>query len=166
MQSSALLITDARQDARFGAVPCVAGEPGIRIYAGLALTGAQVRTVGTLCVLEVRPRAMSGADLAALRDLAAIAEQELRRSAAPDISRAAGDRATAAERSRNDMVHALSHDFRSTLSGIIGFAELMGDSSFSPEQTREFAGDMHGPALRLNEMVGGLLELGLLPDGG
>jgi GAF domain-containing protein len=55
----------------------VEGSLGIRFYAGHPLRAPAGHRVGTLCVMDHRPRELGAADLEALRDLAALAEAEL-----------------------------------------------------------------------------------------
>ncbi|MFJ4346612.1 diguanylate cyclase domain-containing protein [Pseudomonas sp. NPDC089401] len=80
-----LVIPDATADPRFEDNPLVTGGPGIRFYAGVPLRFAGELAVGTLCVLDTRPRQISDTELAHLRDLARIVEREmLHRSLAMD----------------------------------------------------------------------------------
>ncbi|WP_409261729.1 diguanylate cyclase domain-containing protein [Pseudomonas putida] len=80
-----LVIPDASADPRFVDNPLVTGGPRIRFYAGVPLRFAGELTVGTLCVLDTRPRRVSETELAHLRDLARIVEREmLHRSLAID----------------------------------------------------------------------------------
>jgi len=80
-----LVIPDASADPRFENNPLVTGGPCIRFYAGVPLRFAGELTVGTLCVLDSRPRQVSDTELAHLRDLARIVEREmLHRSLAID----------------------------------------------------------------------------------
>lgn len=73
-----LTVADARLDPRFAASPFVAGAPYIRYYAGVPLRVAQADgdavTIGTLCVLDDKPREICAADLEVLSDLACAAE--------------------------------------------------------------------------------------------
>ncbi|MDX5364459.1 MAG: GAF domain-containing protein [Pseudazoarcus pumilus] len=70
--STPLAVPDALLDARFADNPLVTGAPGIRFYAGapLCLEGGLV--LGTLCIIDTRPRELDTLDLhilEALRDL-------------------------------------------------------------------------------------------------
>ena len=71
-----LLVPDARDDKRFFDNPLVLGDPNIRFYAGCPLkVGAE--NLGTLCLIDDRPREFGDEELQLLRDLAEMAEQEL-----------------------------------------------------------------------------------------
>jgi phosphoribosyl 1,2-cyclic phosphodiesterase len=73
----ALIVPDTLQDPRFADNPLVTDAPRIRFYAGFPLfVGASC--VGTLCVVDTRPRQIDAEAVSLLRDLAAIAERELR----------------------------------------------------------------------------------------
>ena len=61
----------------FSSEPLVIGEPNIRFYAGCPLTVFNGNRLGTLCIIDNRPRTLDSEDLQHLRDLARMAEQEL-----------------------------------------------------------------------------------------
>ncbi len=76
------VVTDAALDPRTLANPLVAGEFGLRFYAGIPLTTHDGHNLGTLCVLDREPRAVTDEELATLTDLAALVmdEMEVRRA--------------------------------------------------------------------------------------
>jgi excisionase family DNA binding protein len=76
-----LVVGDALEDPRFAANPLVTGAPRLRFYAGVALEDAQGRRIGALCVLDREPRRLRGREMQALRELAAIASDEIKRRA-------------------------------------------------------------------------------------
>ena len=66
-------VLDATRDPRFADNPLVVGAPFIRFYIGAPLALPGGATVGTLCLIDTRPRefdAMDRAILGTLRDLA------------------------------------------------------------------------------------------------
>jgi phosphoribosyl 1,2-cyclic phosphodiesterase/CheY-like chemotaxis protein len=72
-----LIVGDALLDDRFADNPYVTGYPGIRFYAGHPLILSNGFCVGTLCILDTRPRHLDDAGLALLRDMAEIAVREM-----------------------------------------------------------------------------------------
>ncbi|MBB5319632.1 GAF domain-containing protein [Marinobacter oulmenensis] len=74
---SVFVIEDAEDDNRFCDNPLVCGEPGIRFYAGAPVRDHEGYRLGTLCVIDRKPRAFSAEDKDTLRDLADIVEREV-----------------------------------------------------------------------------------------
>ncbi len=72
-----LLVPDAQADQRFADNPLVTGAPHIRFYAGAPLRASNGVKLGTLCLLDTKPREFDEEDREALRDLAAMVEDEL-----------------------------------------------------------------------------------------
>ncbi|RZA36255.1 MAG: EAL domain-containing protein [Lysobacteraceae bacterium] len=70
-----LVVPDAAQDARFLDNPLVTGSMHLRFYAGVQLYSVDRKKIGTLCVIDRKPRQLAAADLDALRDLARMVEQ-------------------------------------------------------------------------------------------
>lgn len=71
------VVSDARENDRYRHNPLVTGDPGIVFYAGHPLCSAQGDYLGSLCVIDRQPRDFDNAQLAVLRRLARIAEQEI-----------------------------------------------------------------------------------------
>jgi PAS domain S-box-containing protein len=71
-----LIVPDTLADARFADNPHVTGDPHVRFYAGEPLTAPDGSVVGTLCVVDRRPRVLSEEDLQLLHDLAQLAQME------------------------------------------------------------------------------------------
>lgn len=83
MEHDTLVIPDALADLRFADNPLVLGPPFIRFYAGAPLTLPGGSTVGTLCVIDTRPRQPDRTDLAILGSLRDLVVQELTAQAVP-----------------------------------------------------------------------------------
>jgi phosphoribosyl 1,2-cyclic phosphodiesterase/CheY-like chemotaxis protein len=72
-----MIVPDTFLDTRFADNPLVTNEPRIRFYAGCPLILDDGACIGSLCVIDTRPRSLEGSDLARLRDLADLAVQEI-----------------------------------------------------------------------------------------
>lgn len=77
LQDQIMEICDAEQDERFRDNPLVTAKPGIRFYAGYPLGMDDGSMLGTLCLLDTRPRKLNDEERELLRDLARMAEQEM-----------------------------------------------------------------------------------------
>ena len=166
LQDDFLHVPDATKDGRLAGDPLVTGEPALRFYAGVLLRGDGDQPIGTVCVLDTRPRDLTETQRASLRRLArqAMAQLELRRSA----------RIRQADRELQDRILESATDYAIIVTdlsgrvtrwnvgaeGILGWREeeMLGESThrfFTPEDR----------AARRPEIEMGLaLERGSAPD--
>ncbi|MBL0745827.1 response regulator [Chryseolinea lacunae] len=70
LNNGIMIVPDATQDARFAQNPVVAGVPGIRFYAGVPLLSTAGYALGTLCIVDTKPRELSAKQIAGLNGLA------------------------------------------------------------------------------------------------
>jgi PAS domain S-box-containing protein len=56
LQPGIFVVPDTAQDARFAFNPLVTGDPGLRFYAGALLNTPEGLPLGTVCVLDTKPR--------------------------------------------------------------------------------------------------------------
>jgi hypothetical protein len=131
-------VRDIVEDERFAHAPFVTGEPFARFLAGAPLVTPDDRAIGTLTVMDVRPRALSADQAAGLLALCrqTVTELELRHNLA-ELRRAYRERelAEGAVRERDEAIHmlvdqmpallwAVDRDLRFTSSAGAGLAAL------------------------------------------
>ncbi|MDR7994411.1 GAF domain-containing protein [Thermosynechococcus sp. TG252] len=80
LQPELVVVPDARLDPRFADNPVVTGPPYIRFYAGMPLMTPDGYGIGTLCVVDYKPRELNPVQQQTLRTLArqVISELEIR----------------------------------------------------------------------------------------
>jgi signal transduction histidine kinase len=122
------MIEDALTDTRTMNHSLVIGESGwLRFYAGVPLTTSDGYNLGTLCVLDRKPRTLTDSEQIILVDLAAIVMQhlELRLMARLAVS------------SQNRMAYMITHDIRSAVCNIPTLIEMIKDAKENPQEVED-----------------------------
>lgn len=71
------ILPDATKDVRSLANPLVAGDFGLRFYAGVPLKTSDGYNLGTLCVIDKEPRPITADQIEDLKDLASLVMDQL-----------------------------------------------------------------------------------------
>lgn len=99
LSDAILNIPNAAKDVRFADNPLVTGPPDIRAYIGAPLRLVSGLRIGTLCLIDRKPRRLSAEALADLRHLADWVQDELQRARLSD--------AVATIRAQEAQLHAI-----------------------------------------------------------
>lgn len=143
LSDSPLVVEDATRDPRFKDNPLVVGPPHIRAYAGAPVTTREGLRLGTLCVIDARPRTFSERQIASLVALAAqaSAQLELRRTLKEmertelELHRALRD-ANDANDAKSRFLTMLSVELRTPLNEILGAIGLLRRTELTDKQRR------------------------------
>jgi sigma-B regulation protein RsbU (phosphoserine phosphatase) len=132
------VVTDAPQDPRTLANPLVAGEFGLRFYAGVPLTTHDGFNLGTLCVIDREPHLVTAAQTAVLQQLAALVVHELE-------LRLSARRAVAAAESRQRELEVLAEALQASLlpPTLPEVPHLRLAASYHPASRHEVGGDFY-----------------------
>ncbi len=126
-------IPDARFDSRFAVNPLVTGDPRVRFYAGMPLRTDNGHVLGTLCVIDQKPRILSDFQCRSLEALGRLAVDQL------ELRRQAVDLVRSEERLRISE-ERLSLAADAIADGIWDWNIATGETYFSP-QFLEFIAD-------------------------
>jgi excisionase family DNA binding protein len=78
MQKQVFTVSDLKKDPRFADNPAVKGERGFRFYAGAPVLDEDGFVVGSLCVIDQKPRKLNEREERVIQALAALASDEVR----------------------------------------------------------------------------------------
>lgn len=138
LQDGPYVVEDAAVDPRTLTNPLVAGEMGLRFYAAAPLTTSDGHNLGTVCVLDTKPREVTDEERQTLHDLAAVVIDELElRCAARELHEQEGRQLADTIRFARTLQESLIPAVLPDIAGI----ELAGD--FRPADERQVSGDFY-----------------------
>lgn len=120
-----LVIPDALADPAMASSPLVTGPPGVRFYAAAPIVTADGHRLGTVNVMDIRPRTITTADMVTLADLAAIVMDELE-------LRLSARRAVRAEQQRAEAEHVARTQAEQDRAAIAAFAATLQQTLLPP----------------------------------
>lgn len=82
-----------------------------------------------------------------------------------ETQRTANDQLAALTRQKDEFVSTASHEFRTPLTGILGFSEMIRDEELTTQEIREYAADIHADARRLSRLIEDMLDLDRMASG-
>lgn len=152
------IINDASEDARFCNNPLVTDAPNIRFYAGAPLIDDEGHRLGTLCIIDQKPRpefdhAMAE-QLVMLADIV-ISEFNLRqrnRQLAESL-----DEIQRGESARTEFLSVISHEIRTPLGAVVGLADTLRHSA-AHQQLSESDQDIIAGMQSSSRLLMGLLD--------
>ncbi len=155
-----LEIDDTRIDERFCDNPLVNGNPPIIFYVGIPLINEEGYALGTLCVIDHKPKKLSGQQLFCLKALAnqLMKLLELRRT---NINlRITNKNLENQNKGLRDFAQVAAHDLKSPLNNIVMLSELL-NIKHSQKLNMEGKGlltDISYSSKKLTGLIDGILE--------
>jgi len=161
-----LEVRDARDDERFSDNPYVTGRLGLRFYAGAPVVLDGLHSVGTVCVVDNQPRTLTASQRRALRSLARHASVQLESRRYARHAGEVAERLRELDQMKDTFLVSVSHEFRTPLSSIAGYLEVLLEGSYEPQTERRFLSVMQRNSTRLLGLVEELLLVSRLTGTG
>ncbi|MBG0815246.1 GAF domain-containing sensor histidine kinase [Planomonospora sp. ID82291] len=150
-----LEIPDTLADPRYRENAVAQGEPYLRYYAGVPLVSGRGHALGTVCVVDHRPRLLTSEQRETLQILAesVVTMLELHRRAR-EAGRTEVPRPPGLERLKDRFLSSINHELRTPVTSIRSALQLLREGGLDEETERRFLLVME----RNNERLLGLLD--------
>jgi len=158
--SEVLSVPDARLDARFKDNPLVTSNPNVTAYTGVPLVSTSGYPLGTLCVIDTKPKEMNAEQIEALKALSnqVIRLFELRKNKA--LLESVNLKLKQKNYELDQFARIAAHDLKSPLASITSLITLLkesGNITITDEST-EILDLMEQSSYSLRKLVDGILE--------
>src|SRR5205814_8361860 len=97
--------------------------------------------------------------LVMVEDVTAVRETSDRLNEALDAQRRANSDLEKLDQTKSEFLSIVSHEFRTALTGIQGFSELIRDGGLESNEVKAYGGYIFNDADTLNSLLGGMLDL-------
>ena len=149
LNNSVTLFEDTLEIPELATNPFVMMENGIRFYAGAPLKTTEGFQLGTVCVLDVKPKEVTEQQLKMLETLSSIAMDELELRLAT----------RKAIRTQTDMMNRIVHDLKNPNTTISLSAELIKKKADDPKIVADFADRIKRSANTVLTSLNNLLDI-------
>ena len=130
MNDGVLVVPDTIEDPRFADDISVTGPGPVRFYAGASLTLSSGFRLGSLCIIDRKPRpeGLSDREIGILEELATLTIREIEfRQHSANRTVDLRDELQNARAAKRQFLQMLSHEMRTPLNAVIGFSKMIED---------------------------------------
>src|SRR5450432_3354169 len=153
------IVNDMRTDERFADHPFVLGEPRVVFYTGIPLVNPEGYPLGTLCVLDRKPKKLTENQINSLQILAKQVIQLFELRKANFRLRALKETLEARNEELQQFAFVISHDIKSPLASIVLSGEMLrenfGDNI--DEENDQLLKVLSRSSLKIRNLVDGVL---------
>ncbi len=167
LEEQQLIVPDTREDPRFRCNPLVTKDAGLRFYAGALLKTRDGVPLGTLCVLDDKPRpqGLSEQEQFVLATLAhqVMSQIELRKAMAEQEALIAALRQ--ADQRKDEFLAMLAHELRNPLAPIVSAATMLSNFNLDPAMVQRASEIVARQAGHMTSLIDDLLDVSRVTRG-
>jgi signal transduction histidine kinase len=158
--NNVFIIEDSRKDIRFYDNPIVSGDPNVIFYAGVPLINEDGLPLGTLCVIDHKPKILTQNQI---RSLKALSDQTMKLLDLRLKSMKLEKALVKLEKKNQELerfANIAAHDLKSPLVNVSGLADFFIENygTTISEEGHEIIGLIKSSSDKLREMIDGLLD--------
>ncbi|MBD8542307.1 response regulator [Oxalobacteraceae sp. CFBP 8761] len=167
LQQEQMIVTDTQNDPRFSCNPLVTADGGLRFYAGAVLRTRDGVPLGTLCVLDKKPRpeGLTEQQQFMLTTLAhqVMSQIELRQALAEQ--EALNEALRRADQRKDEFLAMLAHELRNPLAPIVSAATMLSNFELQPSMVQRAADIIARQAGHMTSLIDDLLDVSRVTRG-
>jgi PAS domain S-box-containing protein len=103
--------------------------------------------------------------LVMVEDVTVVRDTSDKLAEALEAQRQANSNLAKLDQTKSEFLSIVSHEFRTALTGIQGFSELIRDGGLEPDEVRAYGGYIFNDADRVNRLIGDMLDLDRMESG-
>jgi signal transduction histidine kinase/CheY-like chemotaxis protein len=167
LEEQQMIVPDTREDPRFRCNPLVSRDAGLRFYAGAQLRTRDGVALGTLCVLDHKPRpqGLSEQEQFVLATLAhqIMSQIELRKAMAEQEALIAALRQS--DQRKDEFLAMLAHELRNPLAPIVSAATMLSNFNLDPAMVQRASEIVARQAGHMTSLIDDLLDVSRVTRG-
>lgn len=142
------IVEDARKDARTQKNSLVTGDFGLQFYSGVPLKTKEGHNLGTLCVMDKKPRKLSSAEREILKSLAELVMNQIELQLETKI----------AIRHHHEVLSTTAHDLKNPVSIMPLLADLIMENKENPTAIDDISKQIKDAGRRMAKTINDLIE--------
>ncbi len=155
------IINDATKDNRFHDNPLTKDYPNVIFYAGAPLNTSEGHAIGTLCVIDNKPKKLSKEQKEGLKLLAKQTVNLLELRKRNHQLNKVNDKVTKLNEQLNNFAYRLTHDLKSPISGVNFLVEILKEdykALFKETEAEEYINLISGRMNYMSTLIDEILE--------
>ena len=167
LEQEQMIVPDTQDDPRFSCNPLVTADGGLRFYAGTVLRTRDGVPLGTLCVLDKKPRpeGLTEQQQFMLTTMAhqVMSQIELRRALTDQ--EALNEALRRADQRKDEFLAMLAHELRNPLAPIVSAATMLSNFELQPSMVQRAADIIARQAGHMTSLIDDLLDVSRVTRG-